>query len=88
MELVVILLILALIVAIFGFGGIPSVLTNAALTLFWMFLAFFIIAVIYRLKNGHWWFSREHDKNGQIIVILGLAILALVASIVVVFIRC
>ncbi|MDO8579076.1 MAG: DUF1328 domain-containing protein [Dehalococcoidales bacterium] len=61
MELVVILLILAIVAAIFGFGGIASTITGIALILFWIFLAFFIVGALFRLTSGHWWYGHHHD---------------------------
>jgi uncharacterized membrane protein YtjA (UPF0391 family) len=59
-ELVVVLLILAIIAAVFGFGWIASVITSVALILFWIFLAFFIIGLLFRLASGHWWYGHHH----------------------------
>ncbi len=60
MELVVVLLILAIVAAIFGFGGIASAITSIALTLFWIFLAIFLIGLIFRALTGHWWYGHRH----------------------------
>ena len=60
MELVVVLLILALIAAVFGFGWIASTITSFALILFWIFLIFFVIGLFFRLLSGHWWYG-HHD---------------------------
>ena len=50
--LIVLFLIIAIVAAVFGFGGIVSAATNIALILFWIFLALFVIALIYRLVTG------------------------------------
>ena len=60
MELVVVLLILALIAAVFGFGWIASTITSFALILFWIFLIIFVIGLVFRLLSGHWWYG-HHD---------------------------
>lgn len=61
MELVIILLILAIAAAIFGFGGIASAITSIAIILFWVFLLAFIIGAVFRLLTGHWWYGHHHD---------------------------
>ena len=50
--LIILFLIIAIVAAIFGFGGIVSAATSVALILFWIFLALFVIALIYRLVTG------------------------------------
>ncbi len=50
MGLLIALLILAIVAAVLGFGGIAS----AAIFAFWVLLAFFIIVLILRLVSGHW----------------------------------
>ena len=60
MELVIVLLILAIIAAIFGFGWIASAITGIALILFWIFLVIFLIGMVFRLLSGHWWYG-HHD---------------------------
>ena len=55
MGLLIALLILAIIAAIFGFGGIASGLTSIALIFFWIFLALIVIGLILRLVRGRWW---------------------------------
>ena len=54
MGLVIALIILAIVAAIFGFGGIASGLVSIALILFWIFLAFLVISFIFRLVTGRW----------------------------------
>ncbi|APV44844.1 hypothetical protein Dform_01522 [Dehalogenimonas formicexedens] len=55
MGLVVLLFILAIIAAIFGFGGIAAAITGLAVVLFWIFLILFIIGAAFRVLTGHWW---------------------------------
>ena len=50
--LIVLFLIVAIIAAVFGFGGIVSAATNIALILFWIFLVLFVVALIWRLVTG------------------------------------
>jgi uncharacterized membrane protein YtjA (UPF0391 family) len=50
--LIILFLIIAIVAAIFGFGGIVSAATNIALILFWIFLALFVIALIWRLVTN------------------------------------
>lgn len=57
MELVIVLLILAIVAAIFGFGGIASTVTSIALILFWVFLGLFLIGLLVRFISGHWWYG-------------------------------
>ncbi len=49
--LIILLLVIAIIAAILGFGGIVSAATSIALILFWIFLALFIISLVYRLMR-------------------------------------
>jgi uncharacterized membrane protein YtjA (UPF0391 family) len=51
--LIVFFLIVAIIAAIFGFGGIVSAATSIAIILFWIFLVLFIVSLIYRLVAHH-----------------------------------
>lgn len=59
MEIVIILLVLAIVAAIFGFGGIASAITGLAIVLFWIFLAIFLIGLLFRLLSGHWWYGHR-----------------------------
>lgn len=45
-------LVVALIAAVFGFGGIASASAGIAQVLFFIFLALFVIALIVRAVNG------------------------------------
>jgi len=47
--LIVLFLIITVVAAIFGFGGIVAAATDIALILFWVFLALFVISLLYRL---------------------------------------
>ncbi len=47
-----IFLVIAIIAAIFGFGGIAGTATSIAVVLFWIFLAVFIITLILGLVRG------------------------------------
>jgi len=47
--LIVLFLIIAIVAAIFGFGGVVAAATDIALILFWVFLALLVISLIYRL---------------------------------------
>ena len=48
----VIFLVIAIIAAIFGFGGIASGATAIAMTLFWIFLAVTVILFLVGLVSG------------------------------------
>ena len=50
--LIILFLIIAIVAAIFGFGGIVQAATSIALILFWIFLVLFIVALIWRLVSG------------------------------------
>ncbi len=47
--LIVLFLIIAIVAAIFGFGGVVDAATDIAIILFWVFLALLVISLIYRL---------------------------------------
>jgi uncharacterized membrane protein YtjA (UPF0391 family) len=49
---VLIFLVLALVAAVLGFGGIAGAFTNIAMILFWIFLILFIISLVFRLVRG------------------------------------
>jgi len=63
MELVVVLLILALIAAVFGFGWIASTITSFALILFWIFLILFVIGLVFRAATGDWVGHHHHHDD-------------------------
>ncbi len=47
--LIILFLVIALIAAIFGFGNIVQAATSIAIILFWIFLALFLISLVWRL---------------------------------------
>ncbi len=47
--LIVFFLIVAVVAAIFGFAGVVEAAVDIALIIFWIFLALFILSLIYRL---------------------------------------
>jgi uncharacterized membrane protein YtjA (UPF0391 family) len=47
-----IFLVVAIIAAIFGFGGIASAATGIAVILFWVFVAMFLISLILGISSG------------------------------------
>lgn len=46
--LIVLFLIIAIVAAIFGFGGVVAAATDIAIILFWVFLALLLISVLVR----------------------------------------
>jgi uncharacterized membrane protein YtjA (UPF0391 family) len=56
MGLIIALLVLAIIFAILGFGGVASGFASIAVILFWVFLAILLIGLIFRLVRGSWWY--------------------------------
>jgi uncharacterized membrane protein YtjA (UPF0391 family) len=48
----VIFLVLALIFAVFGFGGIAGAFTDIAVILFWVAVAALLISLVFRLFSG------------------------------------
>jgi uncharacterized membrane protein YtjA (UPF0391 family) len=57
LGLIVIFLIVALIAAAFGFGGIAGVAMGFAQVLFFIFIVLFLIALIFAIVRGdrRWW---------------------------------
>ena len=55
MGLVILLLVLAIVAAIFGFGGIARRIASIAMVLFWILVALLVIGLIIRLVGGSWW---------------------------------
>jgi uncharacterized membrane protein YtjA (UPF0391 family) len=47
-----IFLVIAIIAALFGFSGIAGTATSIAVILFWIFLAIFILTLIFNLVRG------------------------------------
>lgn len=50
--LIILFLILAVVAAIFGFGAFVEAAVDIAIILFWVFLALFIIALLWRIFTG------------------------------------
>ncbi len=58
---VILFLIIAVIAAIFGFGGVAGTAASIAVILFWIFVALFIISLLFSLLGGGrygWWGPR------------------------------
>lgn len=49
---VLIFLVMALVAALFGFGGLVAAFTEIAMILFWIFLILFVISLVVRLLRG------------------------------------
>ncbi len=49
LGLIVLFLVIAIVAAIFGFGGIVAAATDIAIILFWIFVALLIVAIVARL---------------------------------------
>ncbi|HEY8506386.1 MAG TPA: DUF1328 family protein [Gemmataceae bacterium] len=52
LRLALLFLIIALIAAVFGFGGVAAAATDIAVILFWVFLALFVIALLASALRG------------------------------------
>jgi uncharacterized membrane protein YtjA (UPF0391 family) len=63
MALVVILLILAVISAFFGYGWIAVGFAGLAVFFFWVFLILFLIGAFFRLITGSWWGSKREIRE-------------------------
>jgi uncharacterized membrane protein YtjA (UPF0391 family) len=48
----VIFLIVAIIAAVFGFGGIASAASGIAVILFWIFVAMFLLSLLLGISSG------------------------------------
>lgn len=48
----VIFFIIAIVAAIFGFGGVASAASGIAMILFWIFVALFLVSLIVGLAGG------------------------------------
>ena len=55
LGLILLFLVVAIIAAIFGFGGIVAAATQIAIILFWVFLALLIISLLFRFATGRRW---------------------------------
>jgi uncharacterized membrane protein YtjA (UPF0391 family) len=68
----------ALVAAVFGFGGIASAFTGIAIILFWVFLALFILSLLFGTFGGS--HAAAHGGSGRtaaaIALIAGAALLA------------
>ncbi len=49
----IIFFVAAIAAAVFGFGGIATTFTGIAVVLFWVFVALFIVSVLFGLGGGH-----------------------------------
>jgi len=67
----------ALVAAIFGFGGIASAFTGIAIILFWVFLALFVLSLVFGAFGGT--HAAGHGGSGRtfatVALIAGVAIL-------------
>jgi uncharacterized membrane protein YtjA (UPF0391 family) len=67
----------ALVAAVFGFGGIASAFTGIAIILFWVFLALFLLSLVFgRFGGAH---AASHGGSGRtaatVALIAGVALL-------------
>ena len=57
----------ALVAAVFGFGGIASAFTGIAIILFWVFLALFVLSLLFNTFGGthaaSTWRQRAHVRD-------------------------
>jgi uncharacterized membrane protein YtjA (UPF0391 family) len=67
----------ALVAAVFGFGGIASAFTGIAIILFWVFLALFVLSLLFNTFGGS--HAATHGGSGRtfatIALIAGVALL-------------
>jgi uncharacterized membrane protein YtjA (UPF0391 family) len=67
----------ALVAAVFGFGGIASAFTGIAIILFWVFLALFVLSLVFNTFGGA--HAAAHGGSGRtfatVALIAGVAIL-------------
>lgn len=67
----------ALVAAVFGFGGIASAFTGIAIILFWVFLALFVLSLLFNAFGGS--HAAGHGGSGRtfatIALIAGVALL-------------
>ncbi len=49
----IIFFVAAIAAAVFGFGGIATTFTGIAVVLFWVFVALFVVSVLFGLGGGH-----------------------------------
>jgi uncharacterized membrane protein YtjA (UPF0391 family) len=67
----------ALVAAVFGFGGIASAFTGIAIILFWVFLALFVLSLLFNTFGGT--HAASHGGSGRtaatVALIAGVALL-------------
>jgi uncharacterized membrane protein YtjA (UPF0391 family) len=67
----------ALVAAVFGFGGIASAFTSIAIILFWVFLALFILSLVFGSVGGA--HATRHSDSGRtaatVALVAGVALL-------------
>ncbi len=67
----------ALVAAVFGFGGIASAFTGIAIILFWVFLALFVLSLVFNAFGGT--HAASHGGSGRtaatIALVAGVALL-------------
>jgi uncharacterized membrane protein YtjA (UPF0391 family) len=67
----------ALVAAVFGFGGVASAFTGIAIILFWVFLALFVLSLVFNAFGGT--HAAGHGGSGRtfatVALIAGVAIL-------------
>ncbi|MES1156342.1 MAG: DUF1328 domain-containing protein [Alphaproteobacteria bacterium] len=68
----------AMVAAVFGYGHVASTFAGIAIILFWIFLALFVISLIFGLVGGGTIEGRPYVSNGvpALVLIAGLAVLA------------
>ena len=68
----------AIVAAMFGFGHIASTFAGIAVILFWVFVALFVISLLFALLGGRTLEGRPYVSNGvpAVVLIAGLAVLA------------
>ncbi len=60
----------ALVAAVFGFGGIASAFTGIAIILFWVFVALFVLSLVFDAfgayaRGGHAWRLGPDVRDGR-----------------------
>lgn len=67
----------ALVAAVFGFGGIASAFTGIAIILFWVFLALFVLSLVFNMFGGT--HAATHGSSGRtaatVALVAGVALL-------------
>jgi len=67
----------ALVAAVFGFGGVASAFTGIAIILFWVFLALFVLSLVFNTFGGA--HAATHGGSGRtfatVALVAGVAIL-------------